>query len=870
MIIKKIEIFGFGKFENRVFDFQKGPQLIFGENEAGKSTLYTFIRYILFGIRKPTNTRRNFKPYDYHGLYGGTIWFDTDQHQNVQLTRFDNQRDNIKANTARVQLEDGRTGDDRLLEKIIFPLTEELFLDVFSFQQEQLTELDQLSATQLEQTLVAVASTGSQRLLETATTLEQSAQALFKPTGSKPILNQKLTELQLLSQKIEEKESSESQYRDALLQMKTLDTKRETLQNQAAELKQLIAQKERQQRAFTQLKEYQRINKELQHRRILSAEERLKLTSIAEEYQVLSQQIHSLQKEIAVTKNDLLKNQNQSFWFFTKHQDAIQDLLKTEKKMLEGYAENKFLLQQLDEIDSQSEQLSEQWGFSTTSPPLLLDIVAKQELEDLHQVYQQLLETEKGLEMSSVTQATPKTDRTKSYATIGFATISAIMFILSLFLATPVNYVVRVLALILVAFSIYQFKKQHASSLDDAPLDERHSEQSNNARKKQEIETQVAMILKEHRWGKLTTLADCQRFGSMPETFLQLLERQKETSQLLEQTIAILQSYQEKTLFLEEWLPLSDKTLPERYRLIRDYADEMLIKQARELSANLPKLEDDLKLAIQQQTDFFDGHLPYLQTLNLDSLADIQHLLQDDQQSQALLQKQVTLEKELRSLFNLDELNSYNQLPQELDQLIAQLTRLEEQRDALQYEQTQLTANLDWLGKDGTLDELYQQRALLQDDVNRLSSQWLSLILEKELLNDLVIAMSDQTLPSLLETAQHYFQLLTNGKYQDIFLKNETLLIQNDKQQTFRTIDLSTGTKDQLYMALRLAFITSKDTVPAPIIIDDGWLHYDLARKKQLVLLLQSLPVHIQVILLTSDMTLLQLFDDARLPVTHL
>ena len=35
--------------------------------------------------------------------------------------------------------------------------------------------------------------------------------------------------------------------------------------------------------------------------------------------------------------------------------------------MLEGYAENKFLLQQLDEIDSRSEQLSEQWGFSTTS-----------------------------------------------------------------------------------------------------------------------------------------------------------------------------------------------------------------------------------------------------------------------------------------------------------------------------------------------------------------------------------------------------------------------------------------------------------------------------------------------------------------------
>ena len=138
-------------------------------------------------------------------------------------------------------------------------------------------------------------------------------------------------------------------------------------------------------------------------------------------------------------------------------------------------------------------------------------------------------------------------------------------------------------------------------------------------------------------------LAVCRDISTIARTS----KRNESITRANHRNIAIISR---KTLFLEEWLPLSDKTLPERYRLIRDYADEMLMKQARELSTNLPKLEDDLKLAIQQQTDFFDGHLPYLQTLNLDSPADIQHLLQDDQSKVKLYSKTSNVRKRITSI----------------------------------------------------------------------------------------------------------------------------------------------------------------------------------------------------------------------------
>ena len=48
MKILRIEIAAFGKWRQKSFDFYSGNQLIYGGNEAGKSTIYQFIQAILF------------------------------------------------------------------------------------------------------------------------------------------------------------------------------------------------------------------------------------------------------------------------------------------------------------------------------------------------------------------------------------------------------------------------------------------------------------------------------------------------------------------------------------------------------------------------------------------------------------------------------------------------------------------------------------------------------------------------------------------------------------------------------------------------------------------------------------------------------
>lgn len=79
MKLLELHIDGFGKFHDRTIAFEDGINLIYGKNEAGKSTLHTFIRGILFGIERgrgraaKSDTYSKFEPWENSGTYEGWI-----------------------------------------------------------------------------------------------------------------------------------------------------------------------------------------------------------------------------------------------------------------------------------------------------------------------------------------------------------------------------------------------------------------------------------------------------------------------------------------------------------------------------------------------------------------------------------------------------------------------------------------------------------------------------------------------------------------------------------------------------------------------------------------------------------------------------
>lgn len=93
MHIDKLEIKGFGKLFDRTVFLKKGVNIIYGNNETGKTTLQWFIKGVLYGLKNTRQTRneaisaqKRFEPWD-GGQYGGALEYTLDDGSSYRAER---------------------------------------------------------------------------------------------------------------------------------------------------------------------------------------------------------------------------------------------------------------------------------------------------------------------------------------------------------------------------------------------------------------------------------------------------------------------------------------------------------------------------------------------------------------------------------------------------------------------------------------------------------------------------------------------------------------------------------------------------------------------------------------------------------------
>lgn len=141
MIIKRLKLEYFGKFQDKEIELLPGINLLYGENEAGKSTIHTFIRGMLFGIdrlrgrgsRSKEDIYSRYLPWDYPGAYGGQMDIFLEG-KNYRIER------SFLANDKRFTILDMDTGRELKLEEedicqLIPGLTESTYRNTISSQQ---------------------------------------------------------------------------------------------------------------------------------------------------------------------------------------------------------------------------------------------------------------------------------------------------------------------------------------------------------------------------------------------------------------------------------------------------------------------------------------------------------------------------------------------------------------------------------------------------------------------------------------------------------------------------------------------------------------------------------------------------------------
>ena len=81
MKITELILKNFGKFTNKQILLADGINIIYGENESGKTTLHTFLKGMLFGMERKrgraaaTDTFRTYEPWENPNFYAGILRF---------------------------------------------------------------------------------------------------------------------------------------------------------------------------------------------------------------------------------------------------------------------------------------------------------------------------------------------------------------------------------------------------------------------------------------------------------------------------------------------------------------------------------------------------------------------------------------------------------------------------------------------------------------------------------------------------------------------------------------------------------------------------------------------------------------------------
>ncbi|WP_406945802.1 AAA family ATPase [Halobacillus sp. SY10] len=942
MKITHLFIYGFGKWKDHSLDLTApSPHVIIGENEAGKSTLYEFILFMLFGL--PPKQRVSFIPKT-GGSMGGRLVLLTEEFGRVTIERT-HEHENGKAVC---RLETGEEKDEAWLRNLLDGMERRVFESTYSFNADDLMELKNLSGYELGEALLNIGLTGSDQIYQTEKWLQKQMDERFKPKGKKPLINEQLQVVEELQQKKKTLDDEEEDYLRLQKTKETLNGRLRTLEGEWQETINQIYITEQVLKVRAIIVDYHLIKAEVEHQCNLSFPE-----AGVERYQQVKEVLLPLQSEQKLLKTNIEEVESS----IQRWKDGYDPLQEEEAgKLVEtGYPkyeqavyEVERLLQQITRLDEQLEE-----DKSHIDVPLDIDEIEeyslpfyieetwralkkekeevereeafiKEQADDIARELQKIEEHKHSIENERISEETAKEYEEKLQRNYQMAATSdqdttrlrngrllgGVLAGLSLafggFLEGMVLFVLcLVIAAGLALYSYSCHKKivelSERSVTTSIPVEEmeqaRKQLQKYDAQKneyhhlreqwKQLNQEEIRLQEKTHhlqqRKRRLENTLDEQRnlypflaylhvehWEKLYHLLTQLKEKKRTQKRLLQETekqrstINHIKKNLEAFYKVKKW-EFYEENMEQQWQRLKEWVQEQnhrrqKITQAEQQLESLDKRakENNVKLStyLDQQQELF-------QEAGVEEEEDFytkakQKKKQREQQSQ--LQD---LERQLQRMLSEREQQHYHvwtEVPEEAA-LSARLERLKSEKQKIEEEQKknqQASADNESAirqlehsdERSSITHKLHKEKVELQ----KLSEEWAAYQLAWKALEKTKRAYKEKYLPRILGKATTYFHNLTNGNYVDVKIPPDDDCIKVISKQgfTYFPMELSRGTRDQLYVSFRLALgETMADDLSLPFLVDDAFVHFDQRRLSLMVELFEQLSKKHQVVLFT-------------------
>lgn len=802
MRLKQIKMINFGQFSNKTFDLPSDKiNVFFGANEAGKSTTVAFIKQIMFGFHLRSNSSPFFEDYTplaHVSPMGGSLIFDVNGSE-YELERLYAKGDKTKRGILTVK-KDGQVVPENLFFDQIENIDGSFYADSFIFNQEMLGQVSSLSQEDLLERIYYLGAADSGKLLEMRDDFAKEASKLFKKTGKKPEVNQLLKQLETDREDLTQTQDEFNNYEEL---DRDLTNKAEELQKRQKVLQDLHAKEQNLRDLQKELGNYQTLL-ELQKQVkdvAFDSESYQKAQDIMAQGRNLQRTIKSLEEQLADLDVD--------------NQDNVienKKLIRQKPQLLQWQAEYRACQQKTAELEQEKEQIL------TLAPDIkqLLDLDSMQ-IKQLQADYSNL--------PKQVNSAVNNNDKL-------WYIVGGVLAVVGLALLTMMRIVGLIVLIAGVGVIAAGYLKNSDQSKQDALI----------LKKRQAFQNKYGLNPDNLNLDNLLTSANQYHLKETAE--------QANNDQLseLNQDVAQLATNVQNAL---------KKPIENDFSDILNGIDELEEKmsEAQELTQKRSSLLTSLNQNKQDLKELGLKLRALFAQANVENMAGYDALYQDSLK-QAKIKTQVeALEKSLHD--DLIELKKTaakpNELTDHLQELAKQIDMANNEVNGLQQEVAQIQVQLNNLADSTAVFEAKQNLANTETNFATSSKEYLANLLASKWIGRSLDLASNERFPKMLKAAKEYLALLTGGRYVDLDLGKKLTVIRKDGKK--RDVKyLSRGTAEQLYFALKLAFIEQiKDEINLPILIDDSFVNFDDRRVGYIEKLLKEISENNQVLIFTAQ-----------------
>ena len=798
MYISKIEIDHFGKWEHETFTFHPNLQVVQGLNESGKTTLRRFIEQMLFDFKQKKNGVYPYQPL-HTNTRGGRMWIEDEGLGALVIER------SAVGSQKKLALKSAETGQElpeTMLERVLHELTMTEYHSLFGFNEEELQNHAFESEEEIHRFLYSLSVMGHKGAYEESQKLLAEANKLFRPQAKKLELNERMDRLEGLTSQLAQTKGENALYESYLSSIKKLHEEETELSEKLQETQSRLGALENKLAHFDALEEFRAMEglkefpKEYDHSKAVEANNTL----------------YSFEKELERTTLELEQVKAEVEAFGEAAEDTALEALYAKAQAATAVEERAFELER--ELKTHPGNIGVQ---SEHAKPF-----TDAELAELD-----ALQGEKG-----------NAGQFQSGLLIGLIGIIAILVVG--FLTNQVVIGVGVAAALGIGGGFFLQKTGKFQPSKTNAVDE-----------------EVQRLLS--RKGIETTLEEARRFVRRNEgrSVNDFLQKKAQFVQLEQRLVAFKE--ESKDFWTKEQLT-PPATVEKQLRIIREtwMTSQKRVAKLEQLQESILKKERHLAQLKQDTTEVREELQSAISPLGITSVEEFRTQLPSLDNRVALVQKRAYIEKQV-ALFTNEEKESLQRqtLEEEIQDESFTKAQLESKQKEVRDQLASTKTKAELLEEDDNAEALQLEADFERYEVQESIKDWATQVYAAKWILKQLEEKVPTRVPLILDEASRIFNRLTMGQYTKILLTDTQAKVQQANGQWMEAFYLSKGALDQLYVAIRFAFIFQlAKKMKIPVLIDDGFVNFDRERLSIMLELMEELSRVTQVFYFTTEVPL--------------